>query len=258
MPGIKSCEADQPIELTDPIESEAEEGFVQNSNGSRNASSRVSGFQQPRVDGTQQQVESSQEIATDAHTSYGDSTASTGEILPYGVKAVRGGQDVSTKGNAGKGCYAFVIDSGVLDTTGDLMVNKAWSRNWVSGESAFTGMETAMDPMSPKSNCSTSQQPQCSGCSPGAEVISLKIFGSNGGGASYGKVIAGVNYATSVNNQNGHDKNKYVINTNLGGGFSSGLDQAVRNAANQGIKIRNAAGHAVGNDADFWSPAPGR
>ena len=25
----------------------------------------------------------------------------------------------------------FVIDSGVLDTTGDLIVNKAWSRSWV-------------------------------------------------------------------------------------------------------------------------------
>ena len=40
----------------------------------------------------------------------------------------------------------------------------------------------------------------------------------------------------------------------LGGGFSSGLDLAVRNAANQGIKFAIAAGNA-GSDADFWSPA---
>ena len=39
----------------------------------------------------------------------------------------------------------------------------------------------------------------------------------------------------------------------LGGGFSSGLDQAVRNAANQGIKFAIAAGNS-GSDADLWSP----
>ena len=87
-----------------------------------------------------------------------------------------------------------------------------------------------------------------------AEVISLKIFDSFGGGASYSKVIDAVNYATSVINQNGLDKTKCVINMSLGGGFSSGLDQAVRNAANQGIKFSIAAGNA-GSDADFWSPA---
>ena len=50
-------------------------------------------------------------------------------------------------------------------------------------------------------------------------------------------MIDAVNYATSVINQNRLDKNKCVINMSLGGGISSGLDQAVRNAANQN-KVR--------------------
>ena len=167
---------------------------------------------------------------------------------PFGVV-----KDVSTKGNAGEGCYAFVIDSGVLATTGDLLVNKAWSRSWVNGESAFTdgnghGTHVAGTIAALANNRGVV------GVAPGAEVISLKIFDSFGGGASYSKVIDAVNYATSVINQNGLDKNKCVINMSLGGGFSSGLDQAVRNAANQGIKFAIAAGNA-GSDADFWSPA---
>ena len=55
---------------------------------------------------------------------YSDSTASSGEILTYGVQAVWGGEDISERGNAGEGTYAFVIDSGVLDTTGDLLTIK--------------------------------------------------------------------------------------------------------------------------------------
>ena len=149
VPCIKSCEADQPLELTDPIESLGAEGFVLSAAAVEAAGNGQTAFNGRVIDGSQKQVESSQEIATDALTSYGDSTASSGEILPYGVKAVWGGQDVSTKGNAGKGCYAFVIDSGVLETTGDLLVNKAWSRSWVSGESAFR-MASAMEPMWPE------------------------------------------------------------------------------------------------------------
>ena len=227
VPCIKSCEADQPLELTDPVESEAAGGLVQPATALEAPNQTV--FKSRVIEGSQEQVEAQQDIEADALTSYGDSTASSGEILPYGVKAVWGGQDVSTKGNAGEGCYAFVIDSGVLATTGDLLVNKTWSRSWVNGESAFAdgsghGTHVAGTIAALANNRGVV------GVAPGAEVISLKIFDSFGGGASYSKVIDAVNYATNVINQNGLDKNKCVINMSLGGGFSSGLDQAVRNA----------------------------
>ena len=85
-------------------------------------------------------------------------------------------------------------------------------------------------------------------------MISLKVFNSSGGGASYSTIIDAVNYATSVIKSNGLDKSKCVINMSLGGGFSSGLDRAVKAAADQGIKFAIAAGNS-GRDADGYSPA---
>ena len=156
-------------------------------------------------------------------------------------------------GNVGGGCYAFVIDTGVLETTGDLILNQEWSRSWVNGESAFTdgnghGTHVAGTIAALANNLGVV------GVAPGAEIVSLKVFDSFGSGATFGRIIDAVNYATSVINQNGLNKNKCVINMSLGGGFSSGLDQAVRNAADQGIKFAIAAGN-TGSDADFWSPA---
>ena len=116
MPCIKSCEADQPLELTDPIDLEAAVDITQPALAIEAPKQRA--FHGGMVDGGQEKV-SSQNIETHALTAYGDSKASSGEILPYGVKAVWGGQDVSTKGNTGEGCYAFVIDTGVLETTAD-------------------------------------------------------------------------------------------------------------------------------------------
>ena len=67
-------------------------------------------------------------LAEIALKSYGNTFSSTGEILPYGVRAVWEGEDVSLKGNIGIGRYAFVIDSGVLNTTNDLTLNTEWSK----------------------------------------------------------------------------------------------------------------------------------
>ena len=73
-----------------------------------------------------------------------------------------------------------MIDSGVLATTGDMLINKAWSRSWVHGESAFTdgsghGTHVAGTIAALANNRGVV------GVAPGAEVISLKIFDSFGG-----------------------------------------------------------------------------
>ena len=65
-------------------------------------------------------------------------------------------------------------------------------------------------------------------------MISLKVFDSKGGSASYSTIIAAINHATQIINANDLDKSKVVINMSLGGGFSHGLDAAVKNAANKG------------------------
>jgi hypothetical protein len=190
--------------------------------------------------------------------SYANAGGSSGEIVPWGVRAVWQGQDISSRGNVGAGTWAFVIDSGILTTTGDLNVNTAWSRSWVTGETPFTdgvghGTHVA------GTIAALANGIGVVGVAPGAEVVSLKVFNSSGGGASNSTIIAAIDYAVSVITTNKLDLSKVVINMSLGGGFSSALDTAVRNAANLGIRFAIAAGNGnssgVGVDADTVSPA---
>ena len=173
--------------------------------------------------------------------------------MPYGVKAIWGGIDISEQGNIGEGSYVFVIDSGVSSSTDDLNLNAEWSKSWVPGENAFTDGDghgthvagTIAELVNSKGVI---------GVAAGAEGISLKVFDSNGSGASYSTIIDAINYATNIINNNGLDKPKTVINLSLGGGYSEGMDIAIKNAANQGIRFAVAAGNS-GNDADGYSPA---
>ena len=258
VPMVQSVELDQPLPLTPPV-------------SVRPVSLDGRGSFEPLPDGNAAEIRldeaiteyflpslnQNSEINSQSEAAslsiYNDKVLSSGEILPYGVQAVWDGQDISSQGNVGSGTYAFVIDSGVLDTTGDLLVNQAWSKSWVSGESAFTdgnghGTHVA------GTIAALANDMGLVGVAPGAEVISLKIFDSFGGGASYSTVISAINYAVEVINENNLDKSKTVINMSLGGPFDSGLDTAVKNAADQGIKFAIAAGNS-GDDADGYSPA---
>lgn len=188
-------------------------------------------------------------------TSYGNGPASSGETLPWGVRAVWQGDDISAQGNFASDTFAFVIDSGVLSTTGDLNLasTSSWHRSWIAGETAFTdgnghGSHVA------GTIAALANGKGVVGVAPGAQVVSLKVFDSSGGGASYSAIIDAINHAVAVTNNNGLDKSKVVINMSLGGGFSSSLDTAVKNAANQGIRLAVAAGNS-GDDADKYSPA---
>ena len=84
VPCIKSCEADQLLELTDPVESESSGDLVRPATALDAPNRTV--FKSRLIDGSQEQVEAQKDIEADGLTSYGDSTASSGEILPYGVK----------------------------------------------------------------------------------------------------------------------------------------------------------------------------
>ena len=186
-------------------------------------------------------------------TSYGNTTSASGETLPWGVRAVWNGLDVSSKGNIGTGSTVFVIDSGVLATTGDLNLNTTWSRSWIAGESAFSdgvghGTHVA------GTIAALANGVGVVGVAPGAQVVSLKVFANSGGGATITSIIDAINYAVGLINTNGLDRSKVVINMSLGGGLSSSLTTAIVNAANQGIRFAIAAGNS-GQDADGFSPA---
>jgi len=188
-----------------------------------------------------------------ALTSYGNLAGSTGETLPWGVQAVWQGHDISKAGNAGEGTIAFVIDSGVSNTTGDLTVNSAWSKSWISGESAFTDGNGHGTHVS-HTIAALANGKGVIGVAPGATVVSLKVFDSTGGGASYATIIDAINSAVNTITANNLDKQKLVINMSLGGGASTSLETAVKNAANEGIRFAIAAGNN-GADADNYSPA---
>ena len=214
-------------------------------------------FLEPPIPGSSSATSSpqSQAVSATSLVSYGNGTAGSGETLPWGVRAVWQGEDISLRGNFASDTFAFVIDSGVLNTTGDLNLasTSSWHRSWISGETAFTdgnghGSHVA------GTIAALANGSGVVGVAPGAQVVSLKVFDSSGGGASYSTIIAAIDHAVAVINTNGLDKSKVVINMSLGGGFSSSLDTAVKNAANNGIRLALAAGND-GADADGYSPA---
>ena len=71
---------------------------------------------------------------TSDFTEYEDTIGASGDILPYGVQAVYGGEDITEWGNFAEGTTVFIIDSGVSDGTNDLNLNEEWSKSWVDDE----------------------------------------------------------------------------------------------------------------------------
>jgi subtilisin family serine protease len=195
------------------------------------------------------------DLTGSALTTYGDLQFSTGEYMPWGVSAVWQGRDIAAKGNIAGDTFAFVIDSGVRSTTGDLNLDPTsdWHRSWITGESPFSdgqghGTHVAA------TIAALANGSGVVGVAPGANVVSLKVFNSSGGGATNTTIIAAINHAVAIINTNSLNKSKVVINMSLGGSFNSSIDTAVRNAAAQGIRFAIAAGNS-GQDADSFSPA---
>lgn len=225
--GVQSVEADAKVFLAPPIPAQA------------TAPTRL----QPQA------------ATTTALSSYSNGNASSGETLPWGVRAVWQGADISARGNVAGDTYAFVIDTGVLSTTGDLNLAStgSWHRSWITGEGAFSdgnghGTHVA------GTIAALANGRGVVGVAPGAQVVALKVFDSSGEGGSTSSIIDAINHAVAVINNNGLVKSKVVINLSLGGGFSSSLDTAMKNAANQGVRLTVAAGND-GRDADNYSPA---
>jgi len=251
IPGIRSVEADRAVPMMPPVT--VEPGQSSEDEGTVSLAFKKLLWQKP--DRAGQAFNSSyslEDIGLNA-TTYGDTTSASGETLPWGVRAVWNGLDVSSKGNIGTGSTVFVIDSGVLDTTGDLNLNSAWSKSFIAGESAFSdgvghGTHVA------GTIAALANGKGVVGVAPGAQVVSLKVFANSGGGATITSIIDAINYAVGVINTNGLDRSKVVINMSLGGGLSSALSNAIINAANQGIRFAIAAGNS-GQDVDGFSPA---
>ena len=124
------------------------------------------------------------ETQSSSSTTYVDSELDSGEILPWGVKAVWNGQDLSKNddgsySNFGIGSYAFVIDSGVLQLDDLNIENNGWSKSWVSGEDAFTDGDGHGTHVAGTIGAKANGEGVI-GVAPGATIISLKVFDSFG------------------------------------------------------------------------------
>lgn len=159
---------------------------------------------------------------------------------PWGITRVGGARSGATGA-------AWVIDSGIQQDHPDLNVDTARSANFVS-----KGKDTVEDGDGHGTHvagtiAALDNDIGVVGVAPGALVVGVRVLDNRGSGTVSG-VIAGVDYA-AANFQPGD-----VANMSLGGGASTALDQAVENAASQGLIFALAAGNES-SDANTKSPA---
>jgi len=163
------------------------------------------------------------------------------QITPWGIDRV-GGATASSG-------VAWVIDTGVDLDHPDLNVDESRSTTFITkgkdSKSAddgnghgthVAGTIAALD-----------NNTGVVGVAAGASVVGVKVLDRNGSG-SYSAIIDGIDYV-AANAAPGD-----VANMSLGGGTSTAVDDAVRNAADQGVYFAVAAGND-GDDANNYSPA---
>lgn len=168
-----------------------------------------------------------------------DTSGGDPQTTPYGITRV-GGPVTGVSGTA------WVIDTGVDLDHDDLNVDAQRSRSFVTTES------TADDGNGHGTHVSGTIAARDNdidvvGVAPGATIVGVKVLNSSGSGTTSG-VIAGIDYVA----QNAAPGD--VANMSLGGGTSTALDDAVKNAAGNGIYFALAAGND-GADANGSSPA---
>jgi subtilisin family serine protease len=163
-----------------------------------------------------------------------------GQVTPWGVTRVGGPKD-------GTGKTAWVIDTGIDLDHPDLNVDVSRSANSVT-----RGKDSPNDGNGHGTHVAGTigaidNDIDVVGVAANATLVAVRVL-DNGGSGSYSWVIAGVDYVAQ--NASAGD----VANMSLGGPPSTALDDAVRNAADQGILFSIAAGND-GDDANNYSPA---
>lgn len=162
------------------------------------------------------------------------------QVVPWGISRVGGPQ-------SGTGLTAWVIDTGIDFNHADLNVDTVRAANFVTrGKSSATdgnghgthvaGTIAALD-----------NDIDVVGVAAGATVVPVRVLDNSGSGF-YSWVIAGIDHVAA------HAAPGDVANMSLGGGASTALDNAVINAASQGVLFALAAGNDSANAAGS-SPA---
>ncbi len=160
------------------------------------------------------------------------------QSTPWGISRVGYGD------YEGGSRWAWVIDTGIDLDHPDLNVATSWSTSYVGGSANDgNGHGTHVAGTIAAKNNSIGVV----GVAAGATVVAVRVLDANGSGANSG-VLAGVDYVRA--NAYAND----VANMSLGGGASTALDNAVKNAASAGVYFAVAAGNESQN-ANNVSPA---
>jgi subtilisin family serine protease len=165
------------------------------------------------------------------------------ETVPWGITRVGGSVDMS-----GSSKRAFVIDSGI-NPVDDLNLDANLSRNFVTRgrdnggrDGNGHGTHVAGTIAAIDNDCDVV------GVAAGATVVAVRVLDNQGSGYT-SWITAGIDYVASVGNPGD------VANMSLGGsGSSATMENAVQNAAAQGIAFSLAAGNSSA-DANNYTPA---
>lgn len=167
-----------------------------------------------------------------------ENARSMAQTTPWGISTVGYGN------YAGGSRWAWVLDTGIQLDHSDLNVSTGWSKSFVGGTATDrNGHGTHVAGTIAAINNTYGVV----GVAAGATVVAVKVLDDNGSGSISG-IVAGIDYVKSSAYTND------VANMSLGGGKSSTLDNAVKDAAASGIYFALAAGNESQN-ANNVSPA---
>ncbi|KAJ7025899.1 serine-type endopeptidase [Mycena alexandri] len=208
----------------------------------------------PEVDFVEKdQIVRTQESAVQKSAPWGLARVSHREKLRFATFTLYEYED-----QGGKGVDVYVIDTGINIAHQEFQGRASWGKT-------IPDNDVDEDGNGHGTHCAGTIASRKYGVAKGANVIAVKVLGSNGSG-SMSDVIAGVVYAAdqaaakaktaeaekAATGKSAHKGS--VANMSLGGGKSPALDRAVNAAVDSGLHFAVAAGND-NRDACSYSPA---
>ncbi|PBP16322.1 cuticle-degrading serine protease [Diplocarpon rosae] len=190
------------------------------------------------------------EIVASPHVSYVEkntkvyaSTLTTQSDATWGLGAISHKAQDSTSyiydSTAGSGVTVYVVDTGIYIDHSEFGSRATWGANFVDSDDT--------DGNGHGTHCAGTIAGSTYGVAKLANLVAVKVLDANGEGSTAG-VIQGISYVGDNAEANS------VLSMSLGGGVSTTLNTAVRNAIGNGVTVVAAAGND-GESAAEHSPA---
>ncbi|MBY8850476.1 S8 family peptidase [Saccharothrix longispora] len=144
--------------------------------------------------------------------------------------------------NEGEGVTAYIIDTGIRFSHGDLAGRATSGRDTVDND------DDSSDCNGHGTHVAGTVGGTAHGVAKKAKLVGVRVLNCAGSG-TYAGVIAGIDWVTA------NAVKPAVANMSLGGGADATVDQAVRNSIASGVTYGVAAGNSNGADACNFTPA---